>query len=43
MSNLRHAGPQPTNTTVSMAAALSIAGSVISILEKRIIVIWKTG
>jgi hypothetical protein len=46
MSNVGHAGPQPTTTTtttVFMVSSLSVTVGVISIVEKRIIVMWKTG
>ena len=46
MSNLGHAGPQPTTettTTVFMASSLSVASGIISTVAKRIIVMWETG
>ena len=46
MSNLGHAGPEPTTTTtttVYMASSLSILVGVISVVEKRIIVIRESG
>ena len=46
MSNLGHAGPQPTTettTTVFMASSLALLISVISIVVKRISVMPETG